>query len=1453
MNNRQIVLKNVKVHNLKGIDLTLRAFELIVFTGVSGSGKSSLAFDTIFQEGQRRYIETLPHSAKRYIEEMAKPDFDVIQGLSPTIAIEQKTVHKTPRSTVGTITNIYDFLRVLYAKIAIAHCPESGEMVKPQSKEKILKTIESYKDQKIIILSPFVQNKKGTLKDEFLDIQKKGFTKVRIDKKIYDIEEIEALDPKKEHTLDIVVDRLKLTDENLSRLKESIFLALEISRGSLIILDADKMQEKLFSEHAYSQKSNLSYGALKAQDFSFNHPAGMCPKCQGLANVYEFDIDKIIDPDLSISEDCCLIASHYETVRFKNIYDNLAKIYKFSVKTPWKKLSEKAKQIFLYGSDQKWIKMRFVHPKKKMKWTDYVRWRGVIYEAHQKLNIAVSDVHRKRQQLLMTKMICPDCKGSKIRPYPSAATITGKKIHEITALTISDTLDFFQNLNLTKQEKEIAKDLILEITKKLKFLINVGLHYLSLSRDAPSLSGGESQRVRLAAQIGSALSGATYILDEPSIGLHPFDHNKLIDTLIELKNKKNTVIVVEHDKDTIEAADTIVDIGPKAGKLGGKIIAQGKIEDIIKAKDSLTGKYLSYEKQIPEYVKREISKQNISLTNCRHNNLKNINLKIPLNAFICITGVSGSGKSSLISDTFYPALSNKVNKTNLDAGSFKKITGFEAIEKVIFVDQSPIGRTIRSNAATYTKLFDDIRNLFSQLKQSKMFGFTSSHFSFNTVEGTCAYCRGLGKVKVDMDFMEDAFSTCIECKGKRFSADILSIKYKDKNIYDVLQMDIKQSFSFFENIPQIHNKLKFLNNVGLGYLPIGQSATTLSGGEAQRIKLAKELIKPSRGKTLYILDEPTTGLHFYDIEKLLAILHELVNQNNTVIVIEHNMDFVKTADWIIDLGPKGGKDGGKIIFEGPIDKIVKTKNNTGVALKKTLLKSKYKSKKTISEKKYPQNLVIENANENNLKNVSIQIPHGKITAFTGPSGSGKTSLAFDTIYQEGQLRYMQALDTFSRTFLKMATRPNVEKIENIFPPISLEQKGHSLNPRSTIGTITEIYDHLRVLYSHIGVAYCPKTNERLKTISAEYVTNKVLTFTENEKIQILAPIDLKSNVSFENLIEKLSKEGFLKIRLNKKYYSFDDQIPFDPNFKNEILLVIDRLKVSKKIYLRLLEAINIAARYADDRVIIAKEKEDLFFNLAFTAEKSGISYPKITPKSFSFNSENGMCLECQGLGYLYGMDILSEANFLNATILDIAYIFFEDAEIDLLVDYFNKLDIDVDTKLKDLSKENLNTFLNGSKKVFREKTISYKWLGLNTTLAILAKHSSKNIKEVLVPLMEKRKCPSCKGARLNPLSRNVKIKSTSITDFCSYSIEKASNFINSIKLDNAQKNILKDTLSHIKQNLDFLMEIGLNYLSLDRSAPTLSGGEMQRIRLSTQLGSYLTSCIYILDEPTIGL
>jgi len=938
MPEKEIVLKKVRVHNLKAVDLTLPTNELIVFTGVSGSGKSSLAFDTLYIEGQRRYIESLSTFAKRQLGEMAKPDLEHAYGISPTIAIEQKTAGKNPRSTVGTMTEIYDYLRVLYARVGIPHCPVSGEPVTPQSRERIIKVIQNLPaGTKIIVLAPYAKGKKAEFKEDFQELLRKGFTRARVDNNIVNIDEEITLDGNVAHDVDIVIDRIAINAENQSRIAESVTNALGIGNGVCSILDVSTNEETLFSMHAYSPKSGLSYTSLEPHDFSFNSPSGMCPKCNGLGISKEYDLNLIINPDLSIAEDCCSIGSSYNTVRYGNIYDNLARMYDFSVKTPWKKLSEKAKRVFLHGTEKKWTRMSFVHPVTGAHWTDHIAWRGILHEAHTRYTEATSEGYRKKMDKLMHTQVCPECHGSRLKPYPAATEFFGKRIHELTALTVDEALNFFESIDLNPNDKLIAEDLLKEICQRLKFLKEVGLHYLSLERTAPTLSGGESQRVRLASQIGCGLVGITYILDEPSIGLHPRDNKKLIHTLQHLREMGNTVIVVEHDEETIWAADRIVDFGPGPGHHGGEIVVNGDLTELLSSSDSITGAYLRGDLTIPIPKKRrKPSKEGIEIVGAKHHNLKNVSIKIPLGVFISITGVSGSGKSSLITEILYPALSNHLHHGEHSVGAHKEITGMELVDKVIAIDQSPIGRNPRSNPSTYIKLFDEIRDLFAQLPESKARGYKAGRFSFNVKEGSCPQCEGMGMLKIDMDFMEDAWVDCPLCKTKRFDAETLSILYKGKNIYDVLEMEVSEALEFFTNIPSIKHKLQTLQQVGLEYIKLGQSSTTLSGGEAQRVKLAKELVRPATGKTIYIFDEPTTGLHFHDTKHLLHVLQELVDRGNTVIVIEHNVDVIKTSDWIIDLGPEGGNGGGEIVATGTPEKIALHKEKAiqcnGVAL-----------------------------------------------------------------------------------------------------------------------------------------------------------------------------------------------------------------------------------------------------------------------------------------------------------------------------------------------------------------------------------------------------------------------------------------------------------------------------------------------------------------------------------------
>ena len=1479
MDNKQIILKKVKVHNLKSVDLKLDTNELIVFTGVSGSGKSSLAFDTIFVEGQRRYVESLSTFARRQLGEMSKPDLEHASGISPTISIEQKTAGRNPRSTVGTMTEIYDYLRVLYARVGVPHCPVSGEPVSPQSRERIIKSVQNFPVQtKLIVLSPYAKGKKAEFKEDFQDLMRKGFTRARVDGKIVTLQEEAGLDGSVSHDVDVVVDRLVVNVENHSRIAEALTAALNLGNGVCSVLNAETDEETLFSTHAYSPKSGLSYNSLEPHDFSFNSPSGMCPVCNGLGTVNEFDLDKVIDPNLSISQDCCSIASSYQTVRYGNIYDNLAEMYDFSVKTPWKKLSEKAKKIFLYGTDKKWTRMQFVHPITGAHWVDNIQWKGVLHEAHSRFAEAKSDLYRGKMQKLMHSQICPECHGEKLKPYPAATLLNGKRISQLAAMTIEECQQFFHQLKLNPQDEIIAEELLKEIRQRLQFLMEVGLHYLNLDRTAPTLSGGEAQRVRLASQIGCGLVGITYVLDEPSIGLHPRDNKKLISTLKRLRDMGNTVIVVEHDEETIWEGDRIVDVGPGPGVRGGEIVHNGDIKGLLESKKSITGQYLSGRLSIPVPKKRrKPSKENIVIKGASHHNLKNVDAKIPLGVFIAVTGVSGSGKSSLITDILYPALSNHLHDSEYPVGKHKELLGIEAIDKVIAIDQSPIGRNPRSNPATYIKLFDDIRDLFTQLPESQARGYKPGRFSFNVKEGSCPQCSGMGMIKIDMDFMEDAWVDCPLCKTKRFDQETLSVLYKGKNIYDVLEMDVAEALEFFVNIPSIHHKLETLQKVGMEYIKLGQSSTTLSGGEAQRIKLAKELVRPATGHTFYIFDEPTTGLHFHDIKHLLEVLQQLVDRGNTVLVIEHNMDIVKTADWIIDIGPEGGYQGGQIVANGTPEQIARLDTPTGRAVHEALnhdIEGKIqlalqtakhnRAKRKEREKHVIKEITVTDAEQNNLKGVSATIPREMITVCTGPSGSGKTSLAFETIYAEGQRRYIESLSPYARQFVKQMPKPKVGHVEGLSPAIAIEQKAHAGNPRSTIGTMTEIYDYLRILYARIGIPHCPETGEVIKAISKDHVLDRIMAYPEGEKIQILAPIEIRKNERFEDVISRLQRQGFLRIRLNGEFYDLDqsaETMQFDRKRKNELLLIIDRLKVNATIKNRLLEAIENASHQGGGKIVVLREnQQDILFNLAFAVESTGKSYPEITPHTFAFNNAEGMCPDCLGLGYQYGANLTQKPEIMEQSIAGLMNFLWQEHYTSVafaFVEAFLEAEgIDLFTPLNLLPTKKLQMIFNGSaedKWYSTTSNLKFRWVGINHILAKAGRSAQSELRDAITPLLEENECLSCQGSRLNPLARHVTIQNTSISELCKWPVEKSLYFMETLEIQKQDNKILEEVHAQLLSRLRFLAAVGLGYIGLDRRAPSLSGGEAQRIRLARQLGSGLTGVLYVLDEPTIGL
>ena len=941
----KIKIVGAKEHNLKNVSLEIPKNELVVFTGVSGSGKSSLAFDTIFAEGQRRYIESLSTYARQFLGQMDKPNVEYIDGLSPAISIDQKSKSNNPRSTVGTITEIYDYLRLLYARVGVPYCPVCGKKIKPQTLDEIVsKIIQLGEGTKIQILAPVVRGKKGEYSSLFEELRQEGFVRVKVDGEIYNLDEDEIeLAKTKKHDISVVVDRIVVKDSARSRIADSVQIALKKSDG-IMMVDVVGDKEIIFSEKLACPDCNLSFEELTPRIFSFNAPYGACERCAGLGADFVVDPDLVV-PDKSISLNQGAIyawATRSATTYYHDLLSSVCSAYKIDMDAPFENLSKKEQDIILHGSNEA-IKIKVKQFGTSRYQTNIQPFVGVIPFLEKRYNDANGDYWREEIEKFMVAKPCPKCGGARLKPFPLAVKIKDKNIFDFTKMSIDDEFQFITDLylDLTEYQLKIAKQILDEIRARLKFLIDVGLHYLDLARMAGTLSGGESQRIRLASQIGSGLSGVLYVLDEPSIGLHQRDNDMLIKTLFKLRNLGNTLIVVEHDEDTIRSADYIVDIGPRAGVAGGEIIAQGAVDDIIKEKRSITGKYLSGEKHIPVPDKvREGNGKFLQVKNAYLNNLKNVNVDIPLGKIVILTGVSGSGKSTLMQDLVYEYAVHKLRKNKPKPQGIDEILGFENIDKIIDIDQSPIGRTPRSNPATYTDVFTPIRELFAKTNESKVRGYKPGRFSFNVKGGRCEACKGDGLVKIEMNFLSDVYVKCDVCKGKRYNRETLEVKYKGKTISDVLDMSVHEALEFFDNIPSIKNKLQTLNDVGLDYMKLGQSATTLSGGEAQRIKLASELNKRSTGKTLYLLDEPSVGLHWADLDKLVKILQALADQGNTILMIEHNLDLIKIADYIIDLGPEGGVDGGQIVATGTPEDIMNCKESyTGKYLKKYLKKS----------------------------------------------------------------------------------------------------------------------------------------------------------------------------------------------------------------------------------------------------------------------------------------------------------------------------------------------------------------------------------------------------------------------------------------------------------------------------------------------------------------------------------
>jgi excinuclease ABC subunit A len=1228
-----IVIQGAREHNLRDVSLVLPRNQLICLTGVSGSGKSSLAFDTLYAEGQRRYVESLSSYARHFLGQMPKPDVDYIGGLSPSISISQKAAGNNPRSTVGTITEIYDFLRVLYARVGQGHCPQCERPITAQSREEILARIQQLPaGTKFAVLAPLIRQQKGEYKDLFEDLLKQGFVRARVDGEVVQLSDELSLDRQMRHDIEVVIDRLTMKGDVRPRLAEAVELALRLGKGNLVVTldssvipsllpsvapseDEGETEGKrdggreskrkrgqpregdiLFSSAYACTHCGLSFEPPSPQLFSFNSPQGMCPDCSGLGVQYSFDPELLVPfPKASFKEGCFeLIGPWQDLGRWRrHIYQGVADTMerKLQIKpgtlldTPWEKLPVDLKNIWLYGTGKEHITYTWRAGSKPMMYGG--RFEGLIPELNGKYRQTKSKTHLAQLEKYMRMIGCPACDGQRLLPQARSVRIKGSAagqvqspkskvqgsgegastldlgpgtldltLPQVCGLAVSEAAAFFAQLDLNPTQQTIAAEVLKEIRTRLGFLIDVGLEYLTLDRTAPTLSGGESQRIRLASQIGSGLVGVLYILDEPSIGLHPRDNDRLLTTLRRLRDMGNTVVVVEHDEETMWAADQIIDFGPGPGVRGGQLVVQGPPGEVIEHTGSLTGKYLSGEKQIEiPKIRRGGNGNVLKILGATHNNLKNVDVEIPLGKFVCVTGVSGSGKSSLVSDIIVEALHRDLNKGEGTPGAHRAIEGLEHLDKLIAIDQTPIGRTPRSNPGTYIKVFDEIRDLFCQLPEAKRRGYKPGRFSFNVEGGRCEACEGNGSTKLEMDFLADVWVTCPVCEGKRFSRETLQVKFKDKSIADVLEMDIQQLLVLFENVPHVRHKLQTLHDVGLDYIKLGQPSPTLSGGEAQRIKLARELVKKSTGKTLYLLDEPTTGLHFADIQLLLKVLHDFVEAGNTVLVVEHNLDVIKTADWVIDLGPEGGAGGGEVVFcgtpeqlvnyssgrrESPKSKVQSPKlpnaasdigpwaldlglrSHTGESLAPVLdgtyaaamreaarkLNGKTNGKPRRSHAELATHIVVRGAKQHNLKGIDARIARDKMTIFCGKSGSGKSSLAMDTIYAEGQRRYVESLSAYARQFVAQMQKPAVESLDGLSPAIAIEQKNLGHTPRSTVGTVTEIYDYLRILMARLGQLHCPQCEIPVGTQTVDQVVDSLLALPAGQRLYLMAPVEI---------------------------------------------------------------------------------------------------------------------------------------------------------------------------------------------------------------------------------------------------------------------------------------------------------------------------------------------------------
>ena len=1468
----QLVVRGAREHNLKNVDLAIPRDALVTFTGVSGSGKSSLAFHTIYQEGQRRFLESLSSYARQFLGRMEKPKVDHVEGLSPTVSIDQKSGSHSPRSTVGTLTETLDFLRLLYARLGTPACPVCGTAIETWARERIVDAIAAnYAGRLVHVMAPVVRERKGEYRKELADWRQRGFVRARVDGTVRRLDEKIELHRYKYHTIELVIDRLEVTAAERPRLAEAIEQALALGDGLTTILAGDEV--RAFSTQRACPAGHGSLPELEPRTFSFNSPLGACASCDGLGERSAFRADLIVrDPALPVRELPVftkagrLLYSHYTLAHV----DTVLRAFGGAIDSPWRQLPKPAQQALLFGSGERSFEFRWERGGEVFRTEGRERrpFPGVLPH----FTICYGGATKTALDRFRAAAVCPDCQGTRLGPAGRNVRFRGRTLPEVVAGTVDEVLAFLQGLQLSGNEIAIGRDLVREIAQRLGFLVETGLGYVTLDRRADTLSGGESQRIRLAAAVGAGLRGILYVLDEPSIGLHPRDQQRLIRSLQALRDRGNTVCVVEHDHETMLASDWLVDIGPLAGVHGGEIVASGPPAEVARSSHSVTGRYLRGELRIPVPAQRRAADRGaLVVRGASHHNLRDLTVRFPLGRLIVVTGVSGSGKSTLVSDVLDKALRRALLGSDDVPGRHEGIDGLELVDKVIEVDQAPIGRTPRSNPATYTGVWDHVRDLFAALPESRVRQYQKGRFSFNVKGGRCEVCEGAGVKTLEMQFLAPVEVPCEECNGARFHADTLEIRFKDQSVRDVLEMTIEEAREFFAAFPKLERGLATLCEVGLGYLQLGQPSTTLSGGEAQRIKLATELQRVATGRTVYLLDEPTTGLHPADIERLLVCLHRLVDASNTVVVIEHNLDVIRSADWLIDLGPEGGAGGGRLVAEGTPEDLAKVAHShTGAALRGELRPGPSAAAGTGTAGGAPTEIRIRGARTNNLQNVDVDLPLGRYSVVTGVSGSGKSSLAFDTLFREGQRRFLESMSTYARRFLGRLDKAPVDRIDGLGPAIAIDQENSSKSPRSTVATTTEIHDYLRLLYARIGRPHCPEHGHELEA----WTPIKIAQWARGEfapaKGYVLAPIAGGERTALRARWREL---GFVRALVGGKEHRLEEPLPA----AGELALVIDRMDFSERT--RLVDAVEQAFRMGGGFAVLRTQTgRERRFAEGRSCPECGFAFPSDPhPRLFSFNHHQGACAHCGGLGEQIACDEKLLVNHPDEPLFRggishqgawCTFLTKPDGwwgAVAAAVAARHGFSVEVpyaelDAKarrilMRGLGAERVEVVFRserpGSSRTYR---MQVQWKGLCTQVEEwCAKHEGGEGRARYAAVMRAMPCAQCAGERLGPAQRRVLVGGVSLPAFARLTVEAAQAQLRALALGKSERTIAHEILREIGNRLSFLSSVGLGYLTLDRSAATLSGGEAQRIRLATQLGNRLVGVLYVLDEPTVGL